>query len=117
MSKWTTQEENVKFVAFGKDKAKPDSHVIKVGETLEGVIENIKDTTKGYGKIYTLRTKGVEESLIVLGKTDLNNQMGYGNTATIPVIAGDEVRITFDGMKPTKRGKEMYTFSVQVKRA
>jgi len=117
MSQWQTQEENVKFVAFGKKAAKPDSYVVKEGETLEGVIENIKDSSKGYGKIYTVRTKGVDESLIVLGKTDLNNQMGYGNTATVPVIAGDEVRITFKGMKPTKRGKSMYTFSVEVKRA
>jgi len=116
MSSWTTQEENVKFVAFGKKNAKEDSYIIKKGETLEGVLENVKDSSKGYGKIYQIRTKGVEEALIVLGKTDLNNKLGYGNTAVEPVVAGDEVRITFDGMVPTKRGKEMYTFTVQVKR-
>jgi len=117
MAQWQEQEENVKFVAFGKANAKKDSYIVEEGKTLEGVIERIKDSTKGYGKIYQLRTKGVEEALIVLGKTDLNNKLGYGNTAVTPVSEGDEVRITFTGMQPTKRGKPMYTFSVQVKRA
>jgi len=84
MSKWETQEEASKFVAFGKNKA---------------------------------RTKGVEEALIVLGSVDLNNKLGYGNTAVPRVVEGDEVRIKFTGMKPTKKGKSMYTFEVSVRRA
>jgi len=117
MTKWETQEEKVKFVAFGKERAKEGSYVVEEGETLEGVIENIKESTKGYGHIYQLRTKGVEEALLVLGCTDLNNKLGYGNTAIPAVQVGDEVRITFTGMKPTKRGKQMYLFKVAVKRA
>jgi hypothetical protein len=116
MSKWQEQEENVKFVAFGKENAKEGSYVVEEGETLEGVIERIKDSTKGYGKIYQLRTKGVEEALIICGKTDLNNKFGYGNTAVMPISEGDEVRITYTGMKPTKKGKPMYTLKVLVKR-
>lgn len=116
MPKWETQEENARFVAFGKAKAKENSYVVDTGETLEGVIENIKDSEKGYKKIYQIRTKGVEEALIVLGNTDLNNKLGYGNQAVKPVDVGDEVRIKFLGMQPTKRGKEMYTFEVQVRR-
>ena len=117
MSQWQEQEENVKFVAFGKENAKEGSYIVEEGKTLEGVVEKIKDSSKGYGKIYQLRTKGVEEALIICGKTDLNNKLGYGNTAVMPVGEGDEVRITFTGMKPTKRGKPMYTFKVAVKRA
>lgn len=113
---WETQEENVKFVAFGKKQAKEGSYVIEEGKTLEGVIETIKPSEKGYGYIYTLRTKGVEESLIVLGKTDLNNKLGYGNSAVKPVQEGDMVRIKFTGMKPTKKGKSMYVFEVAVNR-
>jgi hypothetical protein len=116
MSEWETQEECSKFVAFGKDKVKEGSHLVDVGETLEGVIENIKDSEKGYKKIYQLRTKGVEEALIVLGSVDLNNKLGYGTAAVKPVDVGDEVRIKFLGMKPTKKGKSMYIFEVQVRR-
>jgi hypothetical protein len=114
---WETQEENARFVAFGKNKAKENSYVIEEGKTLEGVIEQIKPSDKGYKYIYQLRSKGVEESLIVLGCTDLNNKLGYGNSAVKRVSEGDEVRIKFLGMKPTKKGKEMYTFEVQVKRS
>lgn len=117
MPKWEQQEENVKFVAFGKKKAKKGSYVVKEGDTLEGVIEQIKDSSKGYGKIYQLRNKEVEEALIICGNTDLNNKLGYGKTAVEPVVEGDQVRITFTGMQPTKRGKEMYTFEVAVLRA
>ena len=117
MTKWEEQEENSRFVAFGKAKAKEGSYVVNEGDVLEGVIEAIKDTDKGYGKIYQLRSKGVEEALIVLGCVDLNNKLGYGNTAVPKVVEGDEVRITFTGMKPTKKGKSMYTFKVQVRRA
>jgi hypothetical protein len=117
MSKWETQEEASKFVAFGKNKARENSYVIEEGQVLEGVIEQIKDSDKGYKKIYQLRTKGVEEALIVLGSVDLNNKLGYGNTAVPRVVEGDEVRIKFTGMKPTKKGKSMYTFEVSVRRA
>lgn len=113
---WQEQEENVKFVAFGKKKQKEGSYLVKEGETLEGVIEKIKESQRGYGYIYNIRTKGVEESLIVLGSTDLNNKLGYGNSAVKPVEEGDQVRIQFTGMKPTKKGKEMYTFKVLVNR-
>lgn len=114
---WEEQEENVKFVAFGKKKAKEGSYLVKEGETLEGVIEKIKESTKGYGYVYQLRTKGVEEALIICGSTDLNNKLGYGNAATKPVGEGDQVRIKFTGMQPTKNNRKMYTFSVKVNRA
>ena len=117
MTNWKTQEENVQFVAFGKAKVKENSYLVDKGETLEGIIENIKDSVRGYKKIYTIRKKGVEPSLIVLGSVALNNQMGYGNSATVPVVAGDEVKIKFLGMKDTTNGKSMYTYEVQVKRA
>jgi hypothetical protein len=113
---WETQEENARFVAFGKEKAKEGSYVIEKGKTLECVIEQIKDTEKGYKKIYQVRTKGVEEALIILGNVDLNNKLGYGNSAVKAVTEGDMVRIKFLGMKSTKRGKQMYTFEVQVNR-
>jgi len=114
---WEQQEENVKFVAFGKKNAKEGSFVVKKGETLEGVIEKIKESTRGYGYIYQLRTKGVEEALIICGKTDLNNKLGYGNSAVKAIGEGDQVRITFNGMQKTKNNREMYTFAVSVNRA
>jgi len=46
----------------------------------------------------------------------LNNKLGYGNSAVKAVTEGDMVRIKFLGMKSTKRGKQMYTFEVQVNR-
>lgn len=117
MTQWVEQEENVKFVAFGKEKAKEGSYIVKKGETLEGVIEKIKESQKGYGYIYNIRTKGVEESLLVLGSTDLNNKLGYGTAVTKPVGEGDQVRIKFNGMVETKNGRKMYSFDVAVKKA
>jgi hypothetical protein len=117
MSKWEEQTENTLFVAWGKKKAKENSYVIEKDETLECVMEKIKPSDKGYRYIYQVRTKGVEPALILLGCSDLNNKLGYGNVGVKPVAEGDEVRITFTGMQPTKNKKEMYTFKVLVKRA
>jgi len=117
MSKWQEQEENSRFVSWGKEKAREDSFVVEKGKTLECVVEKIKPSDKGYKYIYQVRTKGVEEALILLGCTDLNNKLGYGNLGCKPVNEGDEVRITFNGMQKTTKGKDMYTFKVEVKRA
>lgn len=117
MSEWKNQEENVQFVAFGKEHGKPDSFIVKKGETLEGVIENIKPSDKGYKQIYTLRSKGIEPSLIILGNTSLNNHLGYGSNSVTPVLEGDEIRITYLGMKTTAKDRQMYNFKVEVKRS
>lgn len=116
MTKFEKVEEKVKFVAWGKGNKKDEnSYVVNEGETLEGIIEQIKDSTKGYGKIYTLRTKDCEEPIVITGKTDLNNKLGYGNMAVRPVEKGDEVQITYTGKYTTKQGKG-YRFEVAVKR-
>lgn len=115
--KFEKVEEEVKFVAWGSDNAKNDkSYVVEEGNQLEGIIEQIKDSTKAYRKIYILRVKGVEEPIVVTGKTDLNNKLGYGNMAVQPVKVGDAIQITFVGTYKTKLGKG-YKFEVAVARS
>ncbi|MFO8022254.1 MAG: hypothetical protein R6U65_07295 [Perlabentimonas sp.] len=109
-------EEDVLFIAWGKQAVKNEkSYLVNEGETVEGIIDQIKDSTKNYRKIYTLRVKGVDKPIIVTGKTDLNNKLGYGNMAIKPVQVNDGVRITFVGKYKTKIG-EGYKFEVAVAR-
>jgi hypothetical protein len=116
MTRFEKVEERVKFVAWGKgNKKDANSYVVEEGNTIEGIIEQIKDSTKGYGKIYTLRVKDSEEPVVITGKTDLNNKLGYGTMAVKPVEKGDEVQITYTGRYQTKLGKG-YRFEVAVKR-
>ena len=117
MTNFIRQEENVTFVEWlpkGK-KAREGSYVIDEGKTLEGLVQNIKDSDT-YGKVYTLKVKGVDTSLIVTGKKSLNDGMGYGEMVVDPVNEGDIVQLTFVGMYKTK-GKDGYKILVAVARA
>jgi hypothetical protein len=114
MSTFEKVEEKVYFCSWGKGKT-ADSYVVREGETLTGVIEIIKDSTKGYGKIYTLRTKDCDTPIVITGKTDLNNKLGYGSMSVKPVEVGDEVKITYVGKYKTEKGTG-FKFDVAVKR-
>jgi len=113
----TTQEEDVKFVVFGKLKAGQDatkSYLVKVGESLEGVITEIKESSK-YGRIYTLKKKNEDKPLIITGKTDLVKKCGH-STAKVPkvVAVNDLVQITFVGVTKTAKGNTYFDFQVAV---
>jgi len=113
----TTVEEDVKFVVFGALKPGQDtakSYLVKTGESLEGVITEIKESSK-YGKIYTLKKKGEDKPLIITGKTDLVKKCGH-STAKVPkvVAVNDLVQITFVGVTKTAKGNTYYDFQVAV---
>jgi hypothetical protein len=113
----TTVEEDVLFAVFGKLKAGQDtkkSYLVKVGENIEGVVTDIKDSPK-YGKIYTLKKKGEEKPIVVTGKTDLVKKMGH-STAKVPkvVAVNDLVQITFKGVTKTQKGNTYFDFEVGV---
>jgi len=112
-----TVEEDVLFAVFGKLKAGQDpkkSYLVKVGESLEGVVTEIKESSK-YGRIYTLKKKGEEKPIVVTGKTDLVKKCGH-STAKVPkvVAVNDLVQITFVGVTKTTKGNTYYDFSVGV---
>ena len=113
----TTTEEEVKFVIFGELKAGQDpakSYLVKVGEVLEGVVTDIKDSQK-YKKIYTIKKKGESLPLILTGKTDLRDKMGHGIAKVPKVVAvNDLVQITFVSLTKTQKGNDWYTFEVAV---
>jgi hypothetical protein len=116
MTKFEAVVEKCKFVAWGKANAKDaNSYIVKEGSTMECVLEQIKDSTKGYGKIFTVRVKDSEEPIVITGKTDLNNKLGYGTMAVKPVEVGDELQITYIGRYEAKLGQG-YKFEVAVKR-
>lgn len=113
----TTEEEDVLFATFGKLKAGQDnkkSYLVKVGESLEGRVTEIKNSPK-YGKIYTLVKKGEEKPIVITGKTDLVKKMGH-STAKVPrvVVVNDLVQITFKGVTKTQKGNTYFNFEVGV---
>lgn len=112
-----TEDEDVLFATFGKLKPNQDkkkSLVIKEGESLVGKVINISDSST-YTKIYRLAVKGQKKPVIVLGKSNLNDKMGYGTKKVGRVVkVNDLIQITFDGKKKTQKGRELYTFSVGI---
>lgn len=113
----TEEKEDVKFVCFGELKAGQDpkkSYLVKAGEAVEGVVTNVKDSPS-YNKIVTLKVKGEEKPLLILGKTDLCNKLGYGDTKVPRIVkANDLVRITFVSLTKTQKNHDWYTFIVEV---
>ena len=110
-------KEDVLFAVFGALKAGQDtkkSYLVKVGESLEGIITEIKESSK-YGKIYTLKKKGEDKPIIITGKTDLVKKMGH-STAKVPKVVevSDLVQITFKGVTKTTKGNTYFDFEVGV---
>ena len=123
MTKFVTQrteDEEVLFALFGntldgKDKA--STYLVKEGEVLEGVLTAVKESPT-YKKIYMLKVKGVEKQVLVLGKTDLVDQMGHGNLVTDLVAeVNDIIRITFINKTKTQKKYDWYNFEVAISKA
>jgi len=112
-----TEDENILFATFGKLKANQEankSFLIKEGESLEGVVIDISDS-RTYTKIYRLKVDGEEKPIVVLGKTDLNNKMGYGTKkASYQVKVNDLIQITYKGIVKTGKGRPFNQFEVAV---
>lgn len=112
-----TEDEDVLFVSFGEIKPgqnKKKSLLVKEGESVTGVVTDITDSPT-YKKIYRLKVDGQEKPIVVLGKTDLNNKMGYGpKKATKQVQVGDLIQVTYTGKKKTGKGRPFYQFSVGI---
>ena len=110
-------DEDVLFVswgALGAGKDKSRAIVVKENESIEGVIENIKDSDI-YGKIYTMRIEGKDKPVIITGKTALNNAMGHGTLTVRHVVQpGDLVRITYLGQQKGEKGRKFFAFRVEV---
>jgi len=110
-----TEDEEILFAAFGKVKKSQDpkkSYLVKAGESLTGVITKIDDS-KVYKKIYRLKIEKEERAVVVLGTSDLNDKMGYGDKKVSHVAkVNDLVQITFEGMKQTNNGRPYYQFTV-----
>ena len=125
---YTRNVETGKFVAWGKNKAKENSYIVKEGELLEGKVVSVKDSEK-YFKIFEIQPKGEDEVVIVTATKRIRDEFGYAaekdsknNWTPIPldkqkaktqVKAGDKVRIHFEGMKKTKSG-QMYDLWTEV---
>ena len=119
------------FVAFGKEKAKDNSFVVEAGKYLEGYVQEVKGNDK-FGVILEVKSKASPETLVVTGTTVLNRELGYewedvGDKGKFDklkpieecqsdyrVVNGDLIRINFEGMIKTKRGKDAYKLFVEV---
>jgi len=115
-----TEDEEILFASFGSIKKGQDpkkSILVKEGESIVGVVKGINDSPT-YGKIYRLKVDKLEPVVVVLGKTDLNNKMGYGTKkANVVVKVNDLVQITYNGMVKTGKGRPFYKFTVGVAEA
>lgn len=112
-----TEDEEILFASFGSIKKGQDpkkSMLVKEGDSLVGVVKEINDSAT-YGKIYRLKVDKIEPIVVVLGKTDLNNRMGYGTKKADAIVkVNDLIQITFDGMVKTGKGRPFYKFSVGI---
>ncbi len=111
----TPEQEDALFVAWGKYNDKHDKdtqYLVKENETIEGVVTELKDTTKGYGKILKVKAKGVDKPLLILGKSDINRKLEAGE-----VKVNDLIRLTFKGVLKTNSGKSFYQFELAVAKA
>ena len=108
---WTSiQQDEVTFVAFGKENAKQNSLVIEKDAFIEGHVTKIADS-ETYKKIYTLKVAGQDKPVVITGKTLLIKGMERNS-----VKEGDLVRITYLGMFKTSKGKPGYNIRVEVDR-
>jgi len=111
------KDEEILFAAFGEVKKSQDpkkSFLIKEGESLTGVVTAINDSSV-YKKIYRLKVEGQEKTILILGTTDLNNKMGYGEKKVSQVAKiNDLIQITFLGKKKTGKGRSYYQFEVGI---
>ena len=110
-------EEKVKFLTLGKKRVKKadTSYVIEKGETVTGVVTEIKDSGI-YKKVYVLKVEDCPEPIIITGKTDLNEKFGFGKMVVTPLKKGDKVKITWDGTYEAKNGVG-FRFTVGIKRS
>lgn len=98
-------EEKVKFLTLGKKNMKKadTSFVLEQGETIEGLVTEVKDSEL-YKKVYTLKVQDCSEPVVITGKRDLNEKLGFGKMAVTPIKAGDMLKITWDGTYKAKNG-------------
>lgn len=130
------QEQSGKFIAWGVEKAKENSYIVKQDKPEEFLVLDIKPSDK-YGYIFEFQSKKSEEPLIATGNGNLRRLMGYElqtndkgdfikdqdgipilkekQSVKKPVQISDKVRITFLGMAKGKRG-ESYTYKIEVDR-
>lgn len=113
---YETVEEKVKFLTLGKKNVKKadTSYVIEKGETVEGLITEVKDSEL-YKKVFTLKVAGETDPVIVTGKTDLLNKFGFGKMDIPTIKVGDTVRITWKDTYKSKQGTG-FKFDVGIKR-
>jgi hypothetical protein len=108
---WTSvQKDEVVFVAFGKENAKPGSYVVEEKQSIEGYVIKISES-EVYKRVYTLQVAGVTKPVVITGKTLLIKEMERNN-----VKENDLIRITFLGMFKTNKGKSGYNLKVEVER-
>ena len=97
-------------------------------------MQEVKGNDK-FGVILEINSKACPETLVVTGTTVLNRELGYewadeaankGDfdelknleecSSDYRVVKGDLIRINFEGMIKTKRGKDAYKLYVEVDR-
>ena len=115
---YETIEEKVKFLTLGKLKSGQNSDtsfVLKEGQTVEGIVTEVKDS-EIYKKVYTLKVEGEDCPIVVTGKRDLNEKLGFGKMSITPVKTGDKLSITWTGTYKAKNGTG-FKFEVGIKRS
>lgn len=119
------------YAVWGKDNVKADkkenSYIFEKDKPVEVLIVEMKDSVK-YGFVLETKAKGEDKPIIITPSTNFLSGMGYkrvedknGNvsaeaTREDPIKEGEAIRITYLGKVPTRRGKQAYTFKIEVDR-
>lgn len=119
------------YAVWGKENLtadkKENSYVFEKDKPIEMLVVDVKDSSK-YGLVFEFKIKGIDEPVIAPATTNLLTGMGYkrvedkkGNVSVEPIVdkpveATDKIRLTYLGKVPTRRGKEAYTFKIEVDR-
>lgn len=116
---WIEAKSGVKFLCWGKIKPsienKEDAVVVKIGETLEGIIEDISEQKDEDGDTtsykYRIKTKDFDEPVIVWSNASIKRQHDFLDLKTT-----DKIRLTYVKDYKTSHGKPGREIKVEVDR-
>jgi len=116
---WIEAKSSIKFLCWGEIKPsienEEDAVVVKVGESLDGIIDNIDEMKDKEGNIesykYRIMTKEHDEPILVFSNASMRRQH-----ESLGLKEGEVIRFTYVKDYKTKKGKPGREIKVEVDR-
>ena len=93
---WIEAERNIKFLSWGKlgkDQTEDDAVVVKVGESIEGIIIRIEEVKRDDGTNdykYRIKPKGEDKEVLIWSNAAIRRQQ-----ESLELKEGELVRFTY----------------------